>query len=343
MKARHLSLERYVAFKLLHPHLAWDSKKVARFKQEAQAASMLSHQNILTVRDYGYWSGRPYLVMDFLGGHTLADEIKANPAGLSTERFFEVFQQVVSGMVAAHRADIVHRDITPANIFIIDEGPDKGSIKVLDFGLAKLLSPDGESVASLTQTGASLGTPAYMSPEQCKSEKIDARTDIYSLGCCIYEALAGRKVFEHGTVFGYMSAHVEKLPDPLPKQKGVSPALEGVILRCLEKDPEDRPQSVAQLLDALNSLRAGKKPHFPERRTKASKHRWLKKAVLLTCVFGFLTAVVLSGLYFRSVMFVPEWQKEYKLSGTEYQNNNYQGAIFHQVNAVELASHPDLK
>lgn len=341
VKARQLSLDRWVALKLLHAHLAWDHLKVARFKQEAQAASMLSHQNILTVRDYGYWAGRPYLVMDYLCGHTLADEIKANPNGLSLQRFYEVFCQVTRGIAAAHRADIVHRDLTPANIFIVDEGPEAGTAKVLDFGLAKFVSADGESLVSLTQTGASLGTPAYMSPEQCKGEKVDARSDIYALGCCMYEALAGKKVFEHDTVFGFMSAHVQQEPPtPISNSTTLPANLEGWILRCLEKEPASRPQSMDELADTLDALRNGKVVLLPGR-----KKRFHPKSKVAAVAIAFLLMVGAGlGLLLlaRSSLFVPEWQKEYKQAAAEFQTQNFRGGIFHQRKAIELAKKENL-
>jgi serine/threonine-protein kinase len=127
--------------------------------------------------------------MDFLHGHSLSEEI--GESGIAKDRFFEIFEQVLSGVAAAHEAGIIHRDLTPSNIFIADSGPDAGTAKILDFGLAKFVTTEGESIASLTQTGTTLGTPAYMSPEHCMGRQTDARSDIYSLGCCMYEALSG--------------------------------------------------------------------------------------------------------------------------------------------------------
>lgn len=339
VKAWHLQLERYCALKLLHPHLAWDASKVARFKQEAQAASMLSHQNILSVKDYGYWFGRPYLVMDFLSGHTLADEIKAAPNGMTADRFLEIFQQVTKGVATAHRAEIVHRDLTPNNIFIVDEGPEKGCVKVLDFGLAKFVSPDGESGASLTQTGASLGTPAYMSPEQCKGERVDFTTDLYSLGCCMYEALSGKKPFVHDTVFGYMSSHVDKQPSPIAFDTPLLADLETISLWCLEKDREQRPKSGQEVADLLDALRAGNPIQIASKRKKRKR---ISRAVIVVAAMMALifAGSLISVSYFalNRQLFTPAWQKEAAIAGEEFRGNNYQTSAFHSKKAIELAA-----
>ncbi len=343
VKAWHLQLERYCALKLLHPHLAWDASKVARFKQEAQAASMLSHQNILSVKDYGYWFGRPYLVMDYLGGHTLADEIKAAPNGLSSDRFLEIFQQVTKGIATAHRADIVHRDLTPSNIFIVDEGPEKGCVKVLDFGLAKFVSPENDSGANLTQTGASLGTPAYMSPEQCKGERVDFRTDLYSLGCCMYEALSGKKPFVHDTAFGYMSSHVDKPPTPLALNTPLLSDLESISLWCLEKQKEMRPQSVQEIADLMDALRAGNPIQIAIKRKKPK--RVSRTVIVVTAVMALIFAGSLISVGYFAVnrqAFTPAWQKEAAIAGEEFRNTNYQTSAFHSKKAIELAGQDTL-
>lgn len=338
VKAWHVDLERPMAIKLLHPHLAWDQEKVARFKQEAQAASRLSDRNILSVRDYGYWRGRPFLCMDYLDGHTLADEIARSPTGIPKERFFEIFEQVARGMQVAHEAGIVHRDLTPNNIFIVEGGMEAGTIKVLDFGLAKLASPDGESLASLTQTGGTLGTPAYMSPEQCKGEHLDGRSDIYSLGCCMYEALCGEKPFgEHDTIFGCMSAHVEQDPNPFPKQSQSTTQLEQFVFRCLEKDPANRPQTAVDVRQALEQLRKGRRIQLFRRKIKLRlSHR--SKLVLLF-VFLLLTAgpTFFFGYLLFSTLVKAQWQKEHDLAHRDFQSSNYKSSLFHQKRAITLA------
>lgn len=301
VKAWHPELDCPVAIKLLHPHLSLDSEKVSRFKQEAQAARQLRHPNIVAVHDYGHWDDRPYLVMDFLQGHSLSEEIAAKaPSGITKDRFFEIFEQVLAGLAVAHDAGIVHRDLTPANIFIVEQGRDAGKVKILDFGLAKVISPSGESIAKLTQTGATVGSPAYMSPEHCMGKQTDARSDIYSLGCCMYEALSAHKVFSEDTVYGWMNAHVSSAPNPLSLGKSTeSGALKDLVHRCLEKEPDNRPQSAQQLLSALRNLRAGKKAGLARRKLLAFRPGQ-PGFVISAIAVGAVVGVSLLGAYLNS-------------------------------------------
>lgn len=297
MRAWHIQLDRPVAVKLLHEHLSWESEKVARFRQEAQAAHQLSHQNVLSVHDFGVWNGRPYLVMDALQGHTLADEIAAAPDGVSSDRFFQIFEQVVAGVAAAHRAGIVHRDLKPGNIYIVKDGSGNDAVKILDFGLAKVSGADGKSIAELTQTGATIGTPAYMSPEQCQGLQLDARSDLYSLGCCIYEALTGQKVFSCDTIYKWMHSHVSSQPN-FDKASPITPALKDLVLRCLEKDPAHRPQSAHEVADRLVALRRGQPPKPYPRAKKTSNPNVLRYSILVGA-FGLvaLSVALLGGWY----------------------------------------------
>lgn len=361
-KAWHPELDCPVAIKLLHPHLAYDAEKVARFKQEAQAARKLRHPNIVPVLDYGHWNGRPYLVMDFLHGHSLADEIAKK--GIAKERFFDIFEQVLSGVSAAHDAGIIHRDLTPSNIFVVDGGPENGKVKILDFGLAKLISDDGESMDSLTQTGVTLGTPAYMSPEHCMGKQTDARSDIYSIGCCMYESLSGRKIFNEETVFGWMNAHVSSEPRPLVISKSPdSASLKKLIDRCLEKDPANRPQSAQQLLDALQNVRAGKK--FELGRKKKSRvldpKQHKRSVALKVASLGAISAgIAVLGMVYsvpitqnlsselpkiqdKLVLLMPlkrEW-KRFDVRGTQLMNEGHFKEADEQFAAAESAAQAD--
>ncbi len=360
VQAWHPELECSVAIKLLHPHLSFDSEKVARFKQEAQAARKLRHPNIVPVQDYGHWDGRPYLVMDFLHGHSLSKEI--TPAGISKERFFEIFEQALAGLSAAHEAGIIHRDLTPSNIFIVeDDVPENSKVKILDFGLAKLTSPAGESIASLTQTGVTLGTPAYMSPEHCMGKQTDARSDVYSLGCCMYEALSGRKLFAEDTVYGLMNAHVSSPPRPLRLDK-TSDALplKDLIERCLEKDPANRPQSAQQVLDALYNLYAGKKLGLGRRRKSALPGRQRSVVVNVATLAAVIATTGVLGMAFsvpitknlsselpkiqdKLVLMLPlkrEW-KRFDVRGTQLMNDGHYKEADEQFVVAESTAQAD--
>lgn len=356
LKARHPELGSAVAIKLLHEHLSYDADKVARFKQEAQAARQLKHPNVVPVLDYGYSDGRPYLVMDFLDGHSLSSEI--GETGISTERFFEIFEQVLSGVAAAHAAGIVHRDLKPANIFIVSNGPDTGRVKILDFGLAKLISSDGESITNLTQTGATIGTPSYMSPEHCMGKQTDARSDIYSLGCCMYEALSGRKIFTEETVYGWLNAHVSSEPDLLAitNKSSENEPLKNLIYRCLEKDPADRPQSAQQVLEALRNLRSGKRSGLFRRKKIGFANQRQRTLALISVAAGLTSlcaiAMVFSGpiithlsaelpkLQDKLVLVLPlkrEW-KRFDVRGTQLMNEGHFKEADEQFAVAESAA-----
>ncbi len=239
LRARDLRIGRAVALKLLQP-----GAQRERFEQEARAAGALNHPNILAVHDVGEEGGEPFIVSELLQGKTLRAVLRERP--LPAERVLDFALQLSEGMAAAHRAGIVHRDLKPENLFITDEG----RLKILDVGIAKLEGPD----AFRTETGALLGTPAYMSPEQMRGNPADARSDIFACGCVLHEMLSGARPFAGETPMemGYSILHDE--PAPLPD--GVSPALREIVSRCLRKDPGDRLQSASELLEALTPARS---------------------------------------------------------------------------------------
>ncbi len=242
-------LDRKVAIKILSVDFTEDVDRVARFKQEARATSSLNHPNIVTIFEVGETEGSNYIVTEFVEGVILRERLAiALPGGLDAKEAVSIIMQVVQALDAAHRAGIIHRDIKPENIIVRADG----LVKVLDFGIAKLDASQPASVDHLTtRTGVVIGTTAYMSPEQARGQKVDHRTDIFSVGIVLYEMLCGRKPFEGETWSDVMAAVLVK--DPPPIDPLVAPlALKLIVERCLEKDPDKRFQSASDLTFALH-------------------------------------------------------------------------------------------
>jgi eukaryotic-like serine/threonine-protein kinase len=251
-KARQLSVDRLVALKILHNHLVKDPDKVQRFAHEAKAVSRLSHPNIVMVFDYGTLP-RPYIVMDYVDGASLADSLSAH-GPVPVETAVPIFVQVCAGLQHAHDAGIIHRDLKPNNVMLLASTKNTPfSVKLADFGIAKIFNDDR---SELTRTGDTVGSPAYMSPEQCCGEKLDARSDIYSLGCMMYETVTGQRPFYAEN--GYMTMHKQINEVPAPPSsvlKGIPTMIDKIILHALEKDPANRFQSMNDLAAALQSRR----------------------------------------------------------------------------------------
>lgn len=246
-KARRLRINDEVAVKLLHPEVTLDSVSQIRFEREAQAAARIKHPNIVTIHDFGTSNeGLTYLVMELLQGPTLSDELsKYN--GLAVERALNILIPVCQAIAAAHYEGIIHRDLKPSNILLHKLKDGTEVVKVVDFGIVKVRS--GEA---LTQVNNILGTPHYMSPEQCYSRDLDARSDIYSLAIIGYEMLTGRLPFNEASVVEILQAHVEKTPvSPRQFQPAIPVALESALLRALSKKPEQRQDSAHQFAQEL--------------------------------------------------------------------------------------------
>ena len=235
-------LKRQVAIKLLTADLTRDETAKQRFLQEAQAASALDHPNICTIFEINETDdGQLYLVMAYYEGETLKQRIERGPLALNEA--VDIATQVGQGLAEAHGAGIVHRDIKPANLLIAKGGV----VKILDFGLAKLAGTEG-----VTQTGTTVGTVAYMSPEQARGQEVDQRTDIWSLGVVLYEMLAGQQPFQGENLLAISNAILESQPVSLTRLRaGTSPALAQVVTRSLANSRDGRYQSVADLLDDL--------------------------------------------------------------------------------------------
>lgn len=248
-RARHLLIDRPVAVKVLNPRFVEDEAARTRFRREAKAAGRLQHSNAVTVTDFGEsHDGFVYLVMELLEGRTLR-EILAKEAPLDPARAVSLMLQVSAAVAAAHEAGIIHRDLKPANIFIVQRAEVPALVKVLDFGIAKLASEilEGEEAMTLTQVGAMIGTPRYMSPEQCDGIELTPASDVYSLGCILYEMLTGTVPFSGSTPLAIAMKHTTEAPrSPRDFVSTIPPALEALVLHALEKAPQDRPANAAE-------------------------------------------------------------------------------------------------
>lgn len=244
---------REVAVKVLHGYLVSDDESIKRFQKEAKAASRLNHPNITTLYDYGVLSsGQPYIVMDLLRGKSLAEVLKERDY-LPYDETCVIFKQVCEAMQEAHSRGVIHRDIKPENI-MLDYTDRSVNVKVVDFGIAKFVQEQDDTIGKITKTGTVCGSPTYMSPEQCDDNQVDHRSDIYSLGIVVYESITGKVPFSATDIYHVMTMHVK---DPPPRLKAVRPDLdlplhlESVLDRALAKYPEDRFQSAMEFYDAF--------------------------------------------------------------------------------------------
>src|SRR5882724_4284868 len=266
-RARDNRLGRDVAIKVLPPGFSQDGDRLRRFEQEARAAGILNHPNILSIYDIGTIAGAPYLVSELLEGQTLRETLRAMP--LSPYKAIEVGIQIAHGLGAAHEKGIVHRDLKPENLFVTKDG----RVKILDFGLAKLkpapagINTDVSTRLPGTAPGVVMGTVGYMSPEQVRAEEVDHRSDIFAFGAILYEMLAGRRAFEGDSAVEVLNAILKEEPPEISEPKReVPPALVRVIRHCLEKSREDRFQSIADVAFYLEAL-----PAAADRETSAAE------------------------------------------------------------------------
>lgn len=253
-RARHLLIDRPVAVKVLNQRFVEDEAARTRFRREARAAGRLQHTNAVTVTDFGESSdGYVYLVMELLEGRTLRD-VLAKEAPLDAARSVSLMMQISAAVAAAHEAGIIHRDLKPANIFIVQHAEVPAVVKVLDFGIAKLAAEtlDEDDPMTLTLLGAMIGTPRYMSPEQCDGAELTPAADVYSLGVILYEMLTGTVPFSGSTPLAIAMKHTSEAPrNPREFVSSIPPALEQVVLHTLEKRPQDRPANAAEFRKEL--------------------------------------------------------------------------------------------
>jgi Tol biopolymer transport system component len=254
-RAKDARLDRIVAIKVLPASFSSDHDRMQRFAQEARAAAALNHPNILSIFDIGEENGSPYVVSELLEGETLRERLRSG--ALSTRKAIDYGLQVARGLAAAHEKGIVHRDLKPENMFITSDG----RVKILDFGLAKLIRPEAESsgdaltVHAVTEPGLIMGTAGYMSPEQVRGQVADPRADIFAFGAILYEMISGKRAFHGETSADTMSAILkEEVPDLSETARNVPAALERIVRHCLEKNPSQRFHSAGDVAFDLESL-----------------------------------------------------------------------------------------
>jgi non-specific serine/threonine protein kinase len=299
-RARDERLGRDVAIKVLPAEFAADPERLRRFEQEARAVAALDHPNILAIHDVGTHEGSPYLVTELLEGESLRDRLRGG--GLTVRKAVDIGVQIAQGLAAAHEKGVIHRDLKPGNVFVTKDG----HVKILDFGIAKLLRPEGKAdpyartvdATPSTDSGAVLGTMGYISPEQLRGQAADARSDIFSFGCVLYEMLSGRSPFLKGTGAETVSAILNEDPRPLSGSgREIAPALQEIVNRCLEKRPEDRFDSAHDVALALRAFSgAGETPTTPPTGLSLgvgrwSRGRWLVVASIATLLIAVATAV----------------------------------------------------
>lgn len=304
-KARHPVLKRLVAVKMLHSHLMSDAI-VKRFQHEAQAVSGLSHANIIAVHDFGLSEhGQPYMVMDFVDGKPLSEVLKQGPLGLVP--VINIAIQIAEGLQHAHEHGVLHRDLKPSNIMVTDADCDFPEAKIVDFGIAKIMETNSTRV---TQTGELIGTPQYMSPEQCRGGELDARSDVYALGCVMFEAITGKPPFSGESI---VSVIVDQISKPVRSLGEVRPdiqfsiELEDLVAKMLAKEPVDRFQSMNAFLQEAIEVQK-----IVAQREKRKRSRWhfLKlnrdqRHLLLLSIAAFLTliAVALSASHLVNTVY----------------------------------------
>lgn len=299
-KARQAQFDRLVAIKTLNTTLLQEADGLPRFEREAQAINALKHKNIVGFYGYGIWQQAPYMVMELIEGKSLSDDLSSNTR-IEPKRAVMIMRQVFDALACAHAAGVVHRDLKPSNIMLVPSAEGIETVKIIDFGLAKLMPAYGVPGQKLTETGYTLGSCHYMAPEQALGIPVDHRADIYSAGCIFYQILTGELPFAADHNVAVMFRHINDEPIPLSRTLGEHPmgdALAVFLQNCMAKSPADRYQTANSAIEDLNAILDGRfrtvaplsVPHKKAHRLGASaKSLALVSLVVLLCAGGALS------------------------------------------------------
>jgi serine/threonine protein kinase len=342
-RARDPALKREVAIKVLPSFVSRDADRLHRFEQEAQAAASLNHPNILAVYQFGVFEGAPYLVSELLEGGTLRQVLQRGP--LPIRKTIDYAVQIAHGLAAAHEQGIVHRDLKPENLFVTKDG----RVKILDFGLAKLMQPQPESDGNAptmtrnTDPGMVVGTAGYMSPEQVRGKSVDHRTDIFAFGAILYEMLSGTRAFHRSTSAETMTAILNDDPPAISQLvQSIPPGLQRVVHRCLEKNPEQRFHSASDLAFALEALSDSgtATPISVPAVGKRSRSKVLAVSIVAAAIFALTTVAYFVAIRKEKVPF--EHYSIQKVIDSEYvritaisPDGNYLAAVVRDANGAE--------
>ncbi|MBE2253052.1 MAG: serine/threonine protein kinase [Myxococcus sp.] len=256
-KATQLALDKPVVLKVLRQALLGDERTVARFQREAKAASRLNHPNSISVLDFGQADdGAMYIAMEYVQGKDL-HQILSREWPLPESRVMRLMSQVLSALADAHSVGVIHRDLKPENIMVSQGRSEPDFVKVLDFGIAKIVDGSDEEGPALTRAGFVCGTPEYMSPEQARGAKLDHRSDLYAVGVILYQLVSGMLPFDSDSAVGFATKHLTEIPPPPTRRRPdarVSPAMERLIMKALSKNPDERPQTAEQFRAELLAI-----------------------------------------------------------------------------------------
>ncbi len=295
-KAHDDEQNRTVAVKILHMHLTDETDIVRRFLGEANTSNLIQHVNVVRVHGQGMYRHQPYIIMEYAEGQTLQEILKQD-GWISQERALNICAQVCAAIAAAHEKNIIHRDLKPSNIIVTKNSDGNDLVRLLDFGIAKYFFPDQtETFLRLTQSGETLGSLLYMSPEQCLAHDLDSRSDIYSVGCILYEMLTGKPPLCGRTAFETMNKQISEMPQSLHTVRAdvdFSEQVESVIFKCMAKDPKYRYQTITALQDDLHAIRNGQSLIITNRSVHPAlseidnEHSWTRFAIAAAIILIF--------------------------------------------------------
>lgn len=293
-KARQLDFDRTIALKVVRYTGFDDEDDKQRFLREASILSSLSHANIVTIYHIGFCGDIPYLAMELINGESVQQRIERE-GSLPADLAFGIIDQCATALSAIHNAGIVHRDVKPANIVLVDK-PEVNTVKLIDFGLARLTAREQK----LTQTGTLIGSAHYMSPEQCRGEHVDSHSDIYSLTVCMYEMLTGSKPYDADNTMGVMYKQINEPVPLLPSESFTDEQIDAFIRKGMAKEPADRFQSMAELSAALKKIEPTKESRYTVSKSRRSKHPHPVILLAGLCLLGFGLSVAAFQLYKKS-------------------------------------------